>query len=76
MRTSTAGNQTFIKNYGGNRIYRIASGPSVDDYAWTETLMKLAGRYMDGISLHYYTLPGDTWERKGSATAFTEQEYY
>ena len=68
--------QTFIKNYGGNQIYRIASGPNVDDYAWTETVMKLAGRYMDGISLHYYTLPGDTWEHKGSATAFTEQEYY
>lgn len=68
--------QTFVKNYAGNTIYRIACGPNADDYAWTETVMKQAGRYMDGMSLHYYTLPGDSWDHKGTATEFTEQEYY
>ena len=29
-----------------------------------------------GISLHYYTIPGDTWEHKGSATEFDTKEYY
>lgn len=30
---------------------------------------------MDGLSLHYYTHPGG-WEHKGSATEFTETEWY
>lgn len=30
---------------------------------------------MDGLSLHYYTLPGE-WEKKGSATEFDEAEWY
>jgi alpha-N-arabinofuranosidase len=30
---------------------------------------------MSGLSLHYYTFP-KTWEDKGSATDFTEKEYY
>lgn len=67
--------QTFVKNYPGNKIYRIACGPNVDDYNWTETMMKNAGRMMDGISLHYYTVPGD-WGHKGSATVFDKEEYY
>ncbi|WP_434655466.1 alpha-L-arabinofuranosidase C-terminal domain-containing protein [Thermoanaerobacterium thermosaccharolyticum] len=37
--------------------------------------MREAGRFMDGLSLHYYTVPG-TWERKGSATNFDEEEWY
>lgn len=30
---------------------------------------------MDGLSLHYYTVPRD-WEHKGSATDFDEKEWY
>lgn len=30
---------------------------------------------MNGLSLHYYTVPG-TWEHKGSALEFDEKEYY
>lgn len=67
--------QTFVKNYSGNRIYRIACGANGDDYHWTETLMRNAWWLMDGISLHYYTVPGD-WGRKGSATVFDKKEYY
>jgi alpha-N-arabinofuranosidase len=33
--------------------------------------MEKAGRLMDGLSLHYYTVPGD-WSTKGSATEFNE----
>ncbi len=67
---------TFIKNYGNNHIYRIASGASDTDYHWTEVLMKNAGHQMDGLSLHYYTLPTGNWSHKGSATAFTESEWH
>lgn len=31
---------------------------------------------MDGLSLHYYTIPGDFWKGKGSATEFTEDEWF
>jgi len=66
---------TYVRNYGSNRIYKVACGPNSGDYNWTETLMKIAGKYMDGLSLHHYTVPGD-WEHKGSATQFTERDFY
>lgn len=67
--------QTYCRNYNGNKLYKIASGASDYDYNWTETMMRKAGHHMDGISLHYYTCPG--WVgSKGSATDFTEEDYY
>jgi len=52
----------------------VASGASDYDYNWTEVLMKNAGRHMNGLSLHYYTV--HRWDNKGSATQFTKDEYY
>ena len=66
----------FIKNYPGNNIYRIASGSNGDDTNWTEVLMKNVGQHMNGLSLHYYTLPTGNWKKKGSATEFGEDEWY
>ncbi|MGJ7046072.1 alpha-N-arabinofuranosidase [Thermoanaerobacterium thermosulfurigenes] len=66
---------TYVRNFGSNRIFKIACGPNTNDYNWTEVLMREAGKHMDGISLHYYTVPG-TWERKGSATDFDEEEWF
>jgi alpha-N-arabinofuranosidase len=65
---------TYCRNYGENRLYKIAGGANSDDYSWTETLMKKIGRQMHGISLHYYTVPR-SWGQKGSATQFDEEEY-
>jgi alpha-N-arabinofuranosidase len=70
---------TFIKNYAQSpedKIYRVACGPSDSDYEWTDTVMKLAGQQMDGLSLHYYTLPRGSWTSKGSATQFGRDEYF
>lgn len=66
---------TFCRDYGDNRLYRIACGANGSDYNWTETVMKNVGRRMQGLSLHYYTVP-KTWENKGSATIFDEAEYF
>ena len=66
---------TYVRNFSANRIYRIACGPNVDNYHWTEVLMKKSARYLDGLSLHYYTVPGPSWTEKGSATSFTETEW-
>jgi alpha-N-arabinofuranosidase len=67
--------QTFINVPPGQKVAKIASGPNGDDYAFTDTMMRLAGDDMDGLSLHYYTIPTGEWAHKGSATEFSEAEY-
>ncbi|WP_248925257.1 alpha-N-arabinofuranosidase [Paenibacillus hamazuiensis] len=67
--------QTYVRSYGDNKIYKIACGPNTSDYNWMEVLMREAGRHMHGISLHYYTVPGE-WKQKGSATEFGENEWF
>ena len=66
---------TFARNYGDNRLYRVAVGANAADYNWTEVLMRNAGRHMQGLSLHYYTVPKD-WGDKGSALDFDAEEYF
>ncbi|MCK4852760.1 MAG: alpha-N-arabinofuranosidase [Bacteroidales bacterium] len=67
----------YCKNYGENELYKVACGPSGDNYHWTETLMKdpQTRNSFHGLSLHYYTICHD-WEKKGSATDFTEGEWF
>lgn len=67
--------QTYVRQYGKQKLYKIACGPNVDDYVWMEEVLKHAAAYMDGISLHHYSLT-DVWEKKGSATNFTETEWF
>jgi alpha-N-arabinofuranosidase len=67
---------TFIKDYSGNHIQKLAVGSHDDYYNWTEVLMSQAAKQMHGLSLHYYTLPTSNWERKGSATQFGEKEWH
>ena len=67
---------TFVKDYSGNHVQRIASGASDENYQWTEVLMSQAARQMHGLSLHYYTLPTSNWDKKGSATQFGEDEWH
>jgi alpha-N-arabinofuranosidase len=61
---------------GGKKMLKIAAGPSDEDYTWTDTMMRLAGKNIDGLSLHYYTRPRmKTWEDKGAAVGFPETEW-
>ena len=66
---------TYARNYGDNRLMKVAGGASEDDYNWTEVLMqKIGPRGMWGLSLHHYTT---TWRGpKGSALQFDEKEYF
>ncbi|MGP4114733.1 alpha-N-arabinofuranosidase [Streptomyces sp. 4N509B] len=75
---------TYCRDHGDNTLYRIASGASDDDYAWTRTLMEQIScfgceakpkNFFQALSLHYYTLAGP-WEAKGSATAFDTADHY
>ena len=38
--------------------------------------MDRVGRQMNGLSLHYYTLPTGNWRAKGSATKFDEDQWF
>ncbi len=67
---------TYLRNYGDNKVYKIACGASEGDYHWTEVLMREAGRFMHGLSLHYYTLPTGNWQDKGSATEFDSTAWF
>lgn len=68
--------QTYVRNYDDDKkIYKIACGANIDDYQWTEEVMKIACDYMDGLSLHYYTHP-EGWDAKGSSTEFDDRIWY
>jgi len=68
---------TYCRNYGNNRLYKIACGPHDNNYEWTEILMKdeRTRRMMNGLSFHYYTVCHD-WRDKGSATKFDDNEWF
>lgn len=68
--------QTYVRNYGDNVIYKIAGGANSFDTRWTEVLMREAGHLMDGLSVHYYTVEGDRWEDKGSATEYNAEQWF
>ncbi|WP_028295970.1 alpha-N-arabinofuranosidase [Olivibacter sitiensis] len=60
-------------NSGG--LFRIASGANVDDYNWTETLMKkIPKNLVSGVALHHYA--NVQWNKKGSATKYSDEEYF
>ena len=64
---------TYLRNFGSNRIYKVACGPSGGNYHWTDTLMQQAGRQMAGLALHYYCGSG----RKAQlATEFDEGDWF
>ena len=67
--------QTYIRNFSGNRIYKIACGSYGENYHWTDVLMREAHSLMAGLSFHYYTVPGG-WGNRGSATDFAEKEWF
>ncbi|MFZ5832796.1 MAG: alpha-N-arabinofuranosidase [Planctomycetota bacterium] len=64
---------TYVRNFGENRIMKIACGPNRDDYHWTEVLMREAGKQMWGLSMHYYC---GTGKKSRSATEFTEVDWF
>ena len=69
--------QSFCKNFSGNELYKIACGPNSNDYNWTDVVMSNLGEWnTKAISLHYYTVPTGDWNKKGSATEFSDEEYY
>jgi alpha-N-arabinofuranosidase len=55
----------------GARLYKVACGYWED---WNHVILQECHRFMDGLSVHYYTVPGP-WQKKGAATGFTLEEW-
>lgn len=69
--------QTYCRDYSGNSLYKVACGPSGGDYDWTRKLLSIVKPWhTKAISMHYYTIPSGNWDTKGSATVFTDEQYY
>ena len=66
---------TYVRNYGDNKVFKIACGPNAGDYSWTDKVMEIAGNYANALTLHYYTVPDD-WKDKGFALGFDRAAYY
>lgn len=67
---------TYVRDYSGTEITRVASGFSNEQYYWTDQVMEEASHMMDAISLHYYTIAGESWSNKGSSVNFGEDLYF
>lgn len=67
---------TFLTEWDNNEhIFRIASGANSTDYNWTEVLMRdIPLGMLEGVALHHYSVID--WNKKSSATQFTEEEYF
>ena len=67
---------TFMTDWNNSdSLFRVASGANVDDYNWTEVLMRDIPRNMvEGVALHHYSFV--KWSEKGSATDYNEQQYF
>ncbi|MFM2359106.1 MAG: hypothetical protein RLY16_1099 [Bacteroidota bacterium] len=67
---------TFMTDWvNSDSLFRVASGANVDDYHWTEVLMReIPNNMLEGVALHHYA--NVKWSEKGSATDYTEQQYF
>jgi len=65
--------QTYLRNFPGNRLFKIACGSHSSYYEWTRVLMREAGRQMNGLSFHYYCGSG---KKSRSATQFEEEDWF
>lgn len=72
---------TYVRNYKGMGetnwwqvapLIKIAGGSNAEDLHWTETLMREAGRFMGGLSVHCYVKPGE----ESSGTVFSKDSWY
>ncbi|HEX8419059.1 MAG TPA: alpha-L-arabinofuranosidase C-terminal domain-containing protein [Sphingomonas sp.] len=65
---------TFVKVPQGQRVMKIASGANDSDVNWTDVMMREAGGSIDGIGVHYYTVPVAAANER-PATGFDEDDW-
>ncbi len=65
--------QTYCRNFSDKRLYKVACG---QEDAWNEVLMREAGRFMQGLSVHYYCFVGGRWGQFGEALSDKSGEWF
>lgn len=60
--------QTYVRQCGDAKSYKIACGANDFNYNWMDVLMERAS-HMNGLSLHFYTIPGD-WNTMANQNLF------
>ena len=70
--------QTYVRNYDSKKhISKIACGANAFDYKWTDVVLETTGTgCLNGLSLHFYTIPTENWREKGAALGFDEKSWY
>jgi alpha-N-arabinofuranosidase len=66
---------TFCRDFGDNRLVRVACGPGGLDRNYARVVMSRAARHMQALSIHFYTVVPN-WENKTPATGFGEREWF
>jgi alpha-L-arabinofuranosidase len=60
--------------YNSGNLFRIAVGPGMPDYDWTEKIMSnLPTRRFEGLSVHWYAV---NWSDKSSSYDFSDAQYF
>ncbi len=60
--------------FNSEELFRIAVGPGIPDYDWTEKIMKnIPARRIEGLSIHHYAV---NWSNKSSSYDFSDEEYF
>lgn len=67
---------TYVRNFSGNRITKVANGPSGRDVPFMDSLIRKTHEHVDAFSMHYYVLPNYDWSTKGRALQFAEPEWF
>ncbi len=67
---------TYLRDFGGNKLFLVACGPNGNDGNWTRKFFTELGTYrrIHGLGAHYYVWNADG--RLGRATDFTTDQYY
>jgi alpha-N-arabinofuranosidase len=66
---------TYCRNFGDNRLTRVACGPGGFNKEWARVVMDRIGRQMQALSVHFYTVVPN-WENKTPATGFSERQWF
>jgi alpha-N-arabinofuranosidase len=66
---------TYCRDFGDNRLVRVACGPGGLNQNWTRVVMERAADHMQAFSLHFYTVY-PSWQDKTPATGFGEKQWF
>jgi alpha-L-arabinofuranosidase len=64
---------TYVRNFGSNKVFKIACGPNGANTNWTDVLMREAGKRLHGLALHFYC---GSSRKKQPATQFEEADWF